>query len=40
VTVYRQGGSVEALSNPETVSGEDVLVGFTLDFQALLSDGE
>jgi Uma2 family endonuclease len=37
VTVYRQGGSVETVSNPESVS-RDVLVGLTLDIQALFGD--
>ncbi|NJM69982.1 MAG: Uma2 family endonuclease [Scytonema sp. RU_4_4] len=31
VEVYRQEQDVEVLDNPSTLSGEDVLVGFTLD---------
>jgi Uma2 family endonuclease len=31
VEVFRSDGSVEVLANPVEVSGEDVLVGFTLD---------
>lgn len=31
VHVYREGGEVEILENPETVSGEDVLRGFELN---------
>jgi Uma2 family endonuclease len=37
-TIYRQDETVETLSNPITVSGEDVLLGFTLDFRALVDD--
>jgi Uma2 family endonuclease len=29
--IYRQGRDVEALDNPASLSGEDVLLGFTLD---------
>lgn len=31
VEVYRQGGDVEVLESPATLSGEDVLPGFVLD---------
>jgi Uma2 family endonuclease len=31
VHVYRRGGEIEILENPEKVSGEDVLPGFELD---------
>lgn len=31
VYVYRQNSDVEILDNPQTLSGEDVLIGFTLD---------
>ncbi|MBD0325206.1 MAG: Uma2 family endonuclease [Pyrinomonadaceae bacterium] len=35
VHVYRAGRSVEILDNPQSVSGEQVLSGFTLDVQSL-----
>jgi Uma2 family endonuclease len=31
VEVYRSDRAVEVLSNPATLSGEDVLTGFTLN---------
>jgi Uma2 family endonuclease len=31
VSVYRQNGEIEVMDNPGSVSGEDVLPGFTLD---------
>ena len=31
VEIYRQNQAVEILSNPQTLSGEDVLPGFILD---------
>ncbi len=31
VEVYRLGRDVEVLASPQTLSGEDVLPGFTLD---------
>lgn len=35
VYVYRAGGEVEILDNPENVSGEDVLSGFELNVRAI-----
>jgi Uma2 family endonuclease len=35
VYVYRPGAAVEALEDPETLSGEPLLRGFTLDVRAL-----
>ncbi len=35
VHVYRANGEVEILENPETISGEDVLVGFELGVQEI-----
>ncbi len=35
VHVYREGGSVEILENPEMVSGEDVLKGFELNVRPI-----
>ena len=31
VEIYRLGKQVEVLNNPQTISGEDILPGFTLD---------
>ena len=36
VEVYRPGREVEVLDNPATLSGEDVLPGFTLDLTGIL----
>jgi Uma2 family endonuclease len=33
VEIYRQGKEVEILDYPQTLSGEDVLLGFVLDLQ-------
>lgn len=38
VEIYRPGQSVEVLSAPTTLSGEDVLPGFMLNLQAILAD--
>ena len=38
VEIYRPGRKVESLSNPPTLSGEDVLPGFVLDLKGILSD--
>jgi Uma2 family endonuclease len=35
VAVYRQGQPVEVIASPTTLSGEDVLPGFTLNIQAI-----
>ncbi|MDQ3323142.1 MAG: Uma2 family endonuclease [Acidobacteriota bacterium] len=35
VYVYCEGGETEILENPETVSGEDVLVNFELNVRAI-----
>ncbi|NEO99276.1 MAG: Uma2 family endonuclease [Symploca sp. SIO2E9] len=35
VEIYRQGEEVEVLESPATLSGEDVLPGFVLDFENL-----
>ena len=35
VHVYRENGEVEILENPESVSGENVLVGFWLDLREI-----
>ena len=35
VEIYRQGQQVEILSDPTTLSGEDVLPGFTLNLQRI-----
>jgi Uma2 family endonuclease len=35
VEVYRLGKEVEVLQSPNTLDGEDVLVGFTLDLSAI-----
>lgn len=36
VEIYRRDGSVEILENPTSLSGEDVLPGFTLDLTNIL----
>jgi len=36
VEIYRQGQDVEMLSNPETLSGENILPGFVLDLTDIL----
>jgi Uma2 family endonuclease len=36
VEIYRPDQAVEVLQNPKTLSGEDVLPGFTLDLTAIL----
>ena len=36
VEIYRPGQEVEILDNPATLSGEDVLPGFTLDLKGIL----
>lgn len=38
VYVYRAGREVEILDNPETLSGEDVLIGFLFEVQRLVFD--
>jgi len=38
VEIYRSGRDVETLTNPATLSGEDVLPGFTLDLAGILHD--
>jgi Uma2 family endonuclease len=38
VTVYRPGQKPELRKDPKTVSGEDVLPGFTLDLKGILFD--
>jgi Uma2 family endonuclease len=35
VEIYRQGRDVEILDNPESLSGEDVLVGFILNLRSI-----
>ncbi len=35
VEIYRSQQSVEILNNPQTLSGEDVLPGFTLDLSEI-----
>ncbi|NET01828.1 MAG: Uma2 family endonuclease, partial [Sphaerospermopsis sp. SIO1G1] len=35
VEIYRQNQEVEILSNPQTLSGEDVLPEFILDLQPI-----
>jgi Uma2 family endonuclease len=35
VEIYRSGGDVEVLENPECLSGEDVLPGFTLSLSSI-----
>jgi len=35
VEIYRPGQKVEILSNPESLSGEDVLPGFVLDLRSI-----
>ncbi|MGL4880202.1 MAG: Uma2 family endonuclease, partial [Waterburya sp.] len=36
VEIYRPGQTVEILNNPRTLSGEDVLPGFSLDLSEIL----
>jgi Uma2 family endonuclease len=36
VEIYRAGNAVEILHDPERLSGEDVLVGFTLNLKGIL----
>jgi Uma2 family endonuclease len=36
VEIYRIGREVEVLTNPSSLSGEDVLVGFSLDLNSIL----
>lgn len=38
VEIHRPGREVERLAAPKTLSGEDVLPGFTLDFAEILAD--
>lgn len=38
VEIYRLGQSVELLNNPQTLSGEDILPGFTLDLTEIFTD--
>lgn len=35
VEIYRQGQPKEVLESPESLSGEDILIGFTLDLQMI-----
>jgi Uma2 family endonuclease len=35
VEIYRSGQQVEILNNPQTLSGEDILPGFTLDLSEI-----
>ncbi|CCQ64651.1 hypothetical protein CWATWH0402_1491 [Crocosphaera watsonii WH 0402] len=35
VEIYRQGQEVEILNNPQTLSGEDVLVDFVLELEKI-----
>ena len=35
VHIYRANGEVEVLNNPETLSGEDILIGFELNVQEI-----
>lgn len=37
VEIYRQGQPKEVLESPSSLSGEDVLIGFTLDLQIIWS---
>ncbi|PSM50093.1 hypothetical protein C7Y66_06025 [Chroococcidiopsis sp. CCALA 051] len=37
VEIYRQGQQVETLQNPSTLSGEDVLPGFTLNLRRIFT---
>ncbi|AFY50917.1 hypothetical protein Nos7524_5193 [Nostoc sp. PCC 7524] len=37
VEIYRQGQSKEVLESPTSLSGEDILIGFTLDLQMIWS---
>jgi len=36
VTIYRRDRNAEVLQNPKSISGEDVLTGFTLNLQEIL----
>jgi Uma2 family endonuclease len=36
VTIYRSDRNAEVLQNPKSISGEDVLTGFTLNLQEIL----
>jgi Uma2 family endonuclease len=38
VEIYRPGRDVEVLDRPSSLSGEDVLPGFTLELQGILFD--
>ncbi len=40
VEVYRPGQPVEVLSAPTRLSGEDILPGFSLELQAILTDSQ
>lgn len=35
VEIYRVGQQVEILNNPQTLSGEDILPGFSLDLSEI-----
>lgn len=37
VEIYRQGKAVEILQSPASLSGEDVLLGFVLNLNQILS---
>ena len=37
VEIYRSGKQVESLKNPQTLSGEDILPGFTLDLTEIFT---
>ena len=37
VEIYRSGKSVKILNNPQTLSGEDILPGFTLDLTEIFA---
>ena len=37
VEIYRLGKQVEILNNPQTLSGEDVLPGFSLDLAEIFA---
>jgi hypothetical protein len=36
VEIYRKGQAVELLENPTELSGEDVLLGFSLDLKRVM----
>ena len=40
VEIYRRDGSVESLTRPLTLSGEDVLPGFVLDLREIYSESQ